>query len=203
MLTHDVVQEVLQWILEATEPIREAAIEARLDEAIAASELGRHGYVTDFRLLAMGMLRYLQSIRTGRASEPATALTIRFGQEELTVVPDEVSVSSSGQRTLRKIRTGHKRSKEHNDWAAAAFQLAAQRAFPDAVVELVHLADEAVTTLKLSKTEISNRHEKLAEVLEKVRNGRFPTKASDFTCPKCPAFFICGPLPDGVLVKNF
>ena len=67
----------------------------------------------------------------------------------------------------------------------------------------MHLADEAVTTLKLSKTEISNRHEKLAEVLEKVRNGRFPTKASDFTCPKCPAFFICGPLPDGVLVKNF
>jgi hypothetical protein len=119
------------------------------------------------------------------------------------VVPDEVSVSAGGQRTLRKVRTGHKRSKEHNDWAAAAFQLAAQRAFPDAVVELVHLADEAVTGLELSNKEISNRQEKLAEVLEKVRNGQFPTKASDFTCPKCPAFFICGPLPDGVLVKNF
>lgn len=203
MLTHDAVQEVMQWLLAATGPIAEAEIEAKLDEALAASELGRHGYVSDFRLLAMGMLRYLQSIRTGRTSEPVKALTIRFGQEELTVVPDEVSVSAGGQRTLRKIRTGHKRSKEHNDWAAAAFQLAAQRAFPDAVVELVHLADEAVTGLELSNKEISNRQEKLAEVLEKVRNGQFPTKASDFTCPKCPVFFICGPLPDGVLVKNF
>ena len=133
------------------------------------------------------------------------ALTIRFGQEELTVVPDEVSVGAGGQRTLRKIKTGHRRSKEHNDLAAAAFLLAAQRAFPDAVVELVHLADEASTPLGpgLGRKEIAARHDKLAGVLEKVRNGEFPTKASDFTCPKCPAFFICGPLPEGVLVKNF
>jgi len=203
MQTHDVVQEVMKWMLSATEPIDDDAIEAKLQIAIAGSELGRHGYVGDFKQLAMGMLRYLQSIRIGRTNEPVTALTIRFGQEELTVVPDEVSVSPGGQRTLRKIKTGHRRSKEHNDLAAAAFLLAAQRAFPDAVVELVHLADEESTALQLGKKEISTRHDKLAGVFEKVRNGEFPTKASDFTCPKCPAFFICGPLPDGVLVKKF
>lgn len=203
MQTHDVVQEVMQWLLAATEPLDDQAVEAKLHQTLEASELGRHGYVDDFRQLATGMLRYLQSIRVGRTNEPVTALTIRFGQEELTIIPDEVSIAEGGQRTLRKIKTGHKRSKEHNDLAAAAFQLAAQRAFPDAIVELVHLSDEARTELKLGKGEISTRQTKLGAVLEKVRNGEFPTKASDFTCPQCPAFFICGPLPDGVLAKKF
>ena len=34
-----------------------------------------------------------------------------------------------------------------------------------------------------------------------VQAGVFPLKPGR-TCPRCPAFFICGPLPDGPLKKK-
>ena len=41
----------------------------------------------------------------------------------------------------------------------------------------------------------------LGKTNDDVQAGRFPLEQSR-TCPRCPAFFICGPLPDGPLKKN-
>ena len=81
--------------------------------------------------------------------------------------------------------------------------LAARQAFPDAVVELVHLADQAVRPLTLSPKKLQTRRDKLAGFLEEIRLGRFPADPSPRTCPGCPAFFICGPTPPGALPKKF
>ena len=50
---------------------------------------------------------------------------------------------------------------------------------------------------------MDGRKGKLAKFLGDIRAGRFPAKVSAYTCPNCPAFFICGQTPDGPLQKKF
>ena len=87
--------------------------------------------------------------------------------------------------------------------AAAAFVLAARQAFPDAVVELIYLSDEAVHEIDLLGKKLENRQTKLTTFLEQIRQGHFPANPSERTCPGCPSFFVCGPTPDGELQKRF
>jgi hypothetical protein len=67
----------------------------------------------------------------------------------------------------------------------------------------VHLSDGKTRPLVLSERELQGRKDKLARFLGEIRAGRFPAKVSAFTCPNCPAFFICGETPDGPLEKKF
>lgn len=101
------------------------------------------------------------------------------------------------------MQTGHRRSEEAKDVGAAAFVLAAKQAFPDAVVEMVHLADEETQALELSLKELQNRETKLGNYIAQIRAGDFPAESSSRSCPGCPAFFVCGALPDGALVKQY
>ena len=118
------------------------------------------------------------------------------------VSPDEVLVRD-GVRTLRRVKTGHASSQEGKGVGVAAFVLAARAAFPDAVVELVYLADAEAKPLVLSAKVLSNQQVKLGNILREIRGGNFRAKASDMTCPNCPAFFVCGAVPDGILLKAF
>jgi hypothetical protein len=81
--------------------------------------------------------------------------------------------------------------------------MAAKQAFPDATVELVHLSDQKSETLAMSDKKLDNRKEKLGDFLKGIRLGQFPAKPSSRTCPGCPAFFVCGPTPQGALQKKF
>ena len=106
-----------------------------------------------------------------------------------------------GSRTLRRVQTGHFLTSEMDNVGVAAFLLAAQRAFPGASVELVHLSDQTIRPLDLTAKKLQNRQEKLALFLERIRGGNFPADPSARTCPGCPAFFVCGPTPAGTLKK--
>lgn len=86
---------------------------------------------------------------------------------------------------------------------AAAFLLAAQIAFPGAVVELVHLSDQSTRPLGLTPKKLDGRRTKLTKFLSQIRSGHFPADPSYRTCPGCPAFFICGTTPQGTLHKKF
>jgi hypothetical protein len=130
-------------------------------------------------------------------------LSLTFRGEQIIVQPDDVLVGPDGRTTLRRIRTGHQRSSEGKDVGAAAFLLAAQQAFPGATVELVYLADEVRQAIPLSDRELKTRSGKIDGFLKEIRAGRFPADPSPRTCPGCPAFFVCGPTPDGVLQKKF
>lgn len=152
--------------------------------------------------MATTMLRYFLASRTGALIETPTALRITFDRHEIEVTPDDVLVRG-GKRTIRRVRTGHAPSRDSKDVGAAAFVLAAQAAFPNAEVELVYLADAESKALTLTPRELSNRQEKLGEILRGIRGGQFRTDASDATCPNCPAFFVCGAVPPGTLSKKF
>lgn len=204
MQMHEAVRSVFQSVIDAEAPIKnDDELDQRITDALAEHGLAEHGYVADYKALSVAMIRYFISTRERFTPEPPTALRLTFGKEHIIVSPDDVLVRSNGSRTLRRIRTGHHRSADADDVVAAAFILAAEQAFPDATVEIVYLSDQTSQTLTLSPRQVKNRRDKLNGFLEDIRAGRFPASPSVRTCPRCPAFFICGPTPLGALPKKF
>lgn len=204
MQMHEAVRTVFQAIIAGEAlPADDATLERRVGDACAAHGLGEHGYRAEYEAFAVTMVRYFLSIREGQAPEEPVALSLAFGDEQIIVRPDDVLVRADGTRALRRVQTGHHRAAESKDVGAAAFMLAARQAFPGAIAELVHLSDGAVRPLSLTPKVLENNRGKLARYLAAVRAGAFPADPSARTCPGCPAFFICGPTPSGVLRKKF
>ena len=135
--------------------------------------------------------------------EAPTALRVRLGDEELVIEPDDVLLRVDGSRTVRRVQTGHFRNAETDDVGTAAFLLATRQAFPGAEVEFIHLSDQTARSMDMTDKKLETRRGKLATHLQDIRAGRFPAKASARSCPGCPAFFVCGPTPEGTLEKKF
>ena len=204
MRMHEAVRMVIQAAIVGDEPVTgEPDLERRVVHALTSQGLAEHGYADEYRALALTMVRYFFSIRVGHTPLVPTDLCLTFGDEQIVIRPDDVLVRADGGHTLRRVRTGHHRLAESEDVGAAAFILAARQAFPSAIVELVHLSDQAVRPLTLSTRKLETRRGKLADFLAEVRFGRFPAHPSPRTCPGCPAFFVCGPTPSGTLTKKF
>ncbi|NOT20412.1 MAG: UvrD-helicase domain-containing protein [Sideroxydans sp.] len=203
MQMHEAIRTVFQTVIAGSEPItRDSDLEGKIDCALTENGLAEHGYVSEYRALALMMVRYFISVREGHTPEMPTTLSLTIGEEQIIVRPDDVLVRPDGSRTLRRVQTGHQRSGESKDVGAAAFMLAAQQAFPDATVELVHLSDQTVQQISLSDRELQTRRERLIGFLKSIRAGRYPGEPSSRTCPRCPAFFVCGPTPHGSLQKK-
>ena len=204
MQMHEAVRTIFKSVVADASSIgAEGDLEKQIGKAFAAHGLADHGYVKEYKGFATSMIQYFLAAREGHTPEMPTALTIAFGSEEIIVRPDEILVRSDGSRTLRRVQTGHFRTAELDDVGVAAFLLAAQRAFPGASVELVHLSDQTIRPLDLTAKKLQNRREKLSGFLGRIRAGNFPAAPSARTCPGCPAFFVCGPTPVGTLRKNF
>ncbi|MEQ1811547.1 MAG: UvrD-helicase domain-containing protein [Terricaulis sp.] len=204
MEMHEAARTVFQELVQGdASMLDDADLVRRVDEACAAQGLTEEGYDREYRTLAVSMVRYFVSVRQGHTPEVPSALSLDFGGELVIVVPDDVLIGTDGRRKVRRVRTGHHRGYESDDVGAAAFLLAARKAFPGADVELVHLSDEQVRPLDFTPTKLRNREASLRGLLGDIRAGRFPAVPSTRTCPSCPAFFICGPTPPGVLRKKF
>jgi hypothetical protein len=198
---HEAIREVYRTVVaQGSSPTGE--LDDLLSQAFIAHGLHEHGYVDDYRSIAMTMLRYFLESRAGAVVETPTALRISFDNHVVEVRPDEVLVRD-GIRTLRRVSTGHAPSDNGNDIGAAAFLLASQAAFPDARVELVYLADAESKPMTISYKVLNNRQGKLGEIFRSIRAGQFKTVVSDAICPNCPSFFVCGAVPPGTLSKNF
>lgn len=198
---HDAIRSVYQDHIEQGASDHDA-LGDRAVEALREHGLEGHGYLPEYKELARNMVEFFASSRAGMVGEAPVPIVLKIGDEQLVIRPDDVLKSADGTKRLRRIKTGHSRSREDKQIDTAAFVLAAQKAFPGAKVELVHLADQTITEPSLSDKELKNRQDKLSWVLQGIRSGQFPTENSRFSCPACPAFFICGPVPEGKLNKS-
>jgi len=201
MLMHEAVREVLLAMIEAGDmPVDDW--QKRLERSFFDKGLLQHGYVDDFRDIAQNMLRYFLVSRSGAVVEPVQALTLDFGGEMIVVYPDEI-LMKDGVRTLRRVSTGHARRSESKDVGIAAYLLAAEEAEPVTLVELIYLADGESKSMSLKPKELVGRQSKLRDILAGIRAGHFAPVRSEYTCPGCPAFFVCGATPKGILCKSF
>ncbi|WP_438332252.1 UvrD-helicase domain-containing protein [Burkholderia pseudomallei] len=201
MKMHEAVRSVFQAVIKAgNTPVDDW--EGWLEAAFVEQGLHEHGYANEYRAMAKTMLRFFLVSRDGAVVESTEALSVSFGTEQIVVRPDEILVKN-GVRTLRSVHTGHAPRSEPKDVDAAAFLLAAQRAFPGAVVELVYLADGQTKPLSLKPKQLTDGQSKLGNLLTSIRAGHFEAERSEYTCPGCPAFFVCGATPPGTLHKSF
>ena len=204
MQMHDAVRDVFKGVIDGTAPISTPEqLNHRVNDAFKAIGLSEHGYANDYHALALPMLQYFARLRQGHIPEEPKALKLTFKNESVIVLPDDVLLHSSGKRIVRKIKTGHHSKKYSDDVEAAALILAAKEAFPDATVELVFLSDQRIEPLSMTTTKLESRRVKLDNALSDIRLGKFPPEPSIHTCPGCPAFFVCGPVPQGGLQKKF
>jgi superfamily I DNA/RNA helicase len=204
MQMHDAVRKVFEDVIEGKTVIDDdIQITERVDAEFLVQGLSDHGYVKEYRDFAVPMLRYFTASRKGRKSEKPTALSIQFGEERIIVLPDEVLLDAAGKRTFRRVKTGHHSKGHADDFDSAALLMAAQQAFPDAIVELVYLSDQKSEAISLTDRVLSNRKKSLDDFFKSIRTGQFPAYPSSRVCPRCPAFFVCGATPQGALQKNF
>ncbi|GER08777.1 DNA helicase [Iodidimonas muriae] len=204
MQMHEAVRSVFKAIVaDASVISNDSDLDRRLAEAFSEHGLEDHGYVREYNAYAISMIRYFIADREGHTPETPTALRVSFGEEEVVVHPDDVLLRPDGTRIIRRVQTGHFRKAETDDVGAVAFLLAARQAFPSAEVELIHLSDQSAQPIELTARKLQTRRDKLSTYLQDIRAGRFPANASSRTCPGCPAFFVCGPTPSGILEKNF
>lgn len=195
---HDAVRKVYQAIVQA--PTTNTSDE-HLEQAFTSSGLAEHGYASDYLVLAKNMVNYFASIREGHMFELPVGLSLMFGKERIVALPDDVLVGTDGRRKFRRVSSGHKRTNDLKEIGAVTFLLAVRQAFPDAIVEFVYLSDDAVHPVDFTPKQLADGETKLENALNGIRSGVFRAMPSSRVCPKCPAFFVCGPTPTGALRK--
>ena len=203
MQMHQAVRTVLKNVVADGVRAEAGDLEEKVAHALDAEGLGEHGYYEHYSKFAVALIRFFAASRDGYTPEEPTALRMAFGNEEIIVLPDDVLIGRDGRRTVRRVMTGYVRKDEERSVGAAAFQLAAETAFPGAKVELLHLADQQMRQVSLKPDELKAREQRLGASLSAIRAGVFPQEASSRTCPECPALFICGPAPSGTFQPTF
>ncbi|QLI80865.1 UvrD-helicase domain-containing protein [Chitinibacter fontanus] len=199
MKMHEVVRSVCQSVIEKNQSL---GWEDELDTVLAAHDLNSHGYGAEYHSIATDMIQFFLASRYGATAEATQTLSLAFGNQQITVRPDEVLIKD-GVQTLRNIRTGHSPRKDPTDLATAATLLATQHVFPSAAVEVVYLADQQIKPLSLTPRQLTNSLGKLEDMLRDIQAGHFGAERSEYNCPGCPAFFVCGAMPSGTLCKSF
>jgi hypothetical protein len=204
MQMHNAVRSLVEWLTaDPTLTPTAAELDARLAEAWDSRRLTDHGYSEDYRRIAKRLIDFFVSSRKGYNRAKPSEMRFRVGPSEVIVRPDEVLTAPNGRKHVRAIRTGHAGSKDLENISAGVFTLAAYEAFPGCTVEFVHLGDGTIGAVTMTDRVLKNRHATAEEFIAEIRAGLLPRKESARTCPRCPAFFICGPVPDGLLEKNF
>ena len=201
MQMHEAVRKAYTAGIAASD-VSDQYLHQLVEEAFKGSGLAEHGYAGDYRSLAHQFLGFFADSREGHAAEVPAALSLRVGEETLVITPDDVLIAPSGDKLFRRVRTRHARSGDEKDTGHLALLLAAREIAANARVEVISLADQSVMQIEPTGKQLENGRAKVAKTLALVRAGAFPSEPSSYTCPGCPAFFICGPTPPGPLQKK-
>jgi hypothetical protein len=203
MRMHDAVQRVVDWMVnEAPQQVHAPEVEQRLAVALEQTGVSSSGYADEYKAIAEALIARLIESRTGTNKVVNPGLFLRSGAAEIAVRVDDILEDAEGRTLIRRVRTGHATKKSQTDTASTSLFLAAQEAFPNSRIELVHLADAEPMQIEVDPKKLSVRRAGIDKVVRAILDGDLPPERSSRSCPRCPAFFICGSLPPGTLVKK-
>ncbi|MCO8123382.1 UvrD-helicase domain-containing protein [Stieleria sp. TO1_6] len=202
-LMHDAVREICEAIVaERLITLSDSKIRQRLNQAFKASGLVDHGYANELAGMGHKLVKYFLTTRAEGSPIEPPSLAVNLAGDEVKFRPDDGFTMEDGAIVFRQVRTGGIKS-SRDDIAAAAALLAATEHARGSRVEFVHLSDQEIRDVEMQKRKLGNRHASLHDALKSIRDGKFPAKPSSRTCPGCPAFFVCGSVPEGTLQKTF
>lgn len=202
MKMHNVVSDVFEWlktIHETTTPSH-AELDTRFEEAWQAKGAVDHGYADDYRRIGRRLIDYLIETRSNGIRAPVAPLSLGWAEGDIFVKPDSVVHGDRGQVVVGRVKTGKPRSNAFDDIEYTILHLAAVQTYGgQAQVEVTFLTSETTVPMSISAKKLETRRQKVQSIVQSVHSGDFPPKAEPRACPRCPSFFICGDLPDGVI----
>ncbi len=157
-----------------------------------------HGYGEEYKRIAWQLVLFYSGLVSGMIALPVPVLRLPVVGGEIVITPHHVASEPDGKVIMRRVETGHKVSEDADSLAVAAFHIAATAHSPGCRVELVHLSDAKITPVEMTPRVLANRRAAIEKMGSAVRAGLFPP-VETITCPRCPAFFICGRVPAGPL----
>ncbi len=203
MKMHSAVQQVVDWMVtQAPDQIAPADVNRRLGVALEETGVSANGYADEYRAIAETLIAKLVESRAGLIKVDSPEISLNSGPVAILVRVDDVLKDAAGRMLIRRVRTGHATKKSQTDAASTAFFIAAQTSFPGSAIEVVHLAEDAPMRIVIDPKKLGARRAAVDKVVSDILKGDLPAERSSRSCPRCPAFFICGPLPPGRLVKK-
>lgn len=204
--THDALYGLIDWLREVSPAGIPSLddVERRFEEIWQDTEVAAKPAAAQYRDLASRMIASLVKASANRSFRERTTLALNLREGRVIVEPDSIAQLQDGTVILRRLRTGHRRSKEYEDTAHIEYGLyihAARQAYgPTARVEAVHLTDDIVEIVPMKDDIVRKRVADADQVLGKIRSGQFPTDPDPTRCARCPHFFVCAAVPAGQLV---
>lgn len=203
--THDCIYDLIRWLKKAR-----AEAEPMLNQTEEAfegiwQERGpvEHAYAAEYRELASRFIRNLLAAGTGREFFDAKRLPVTLPNGTVFVEPGEIARLDDGCMSVRRVRTGYRRSDEYTRLEYALYKMAAEQEYGQGVVvEALHLTDNVSEPVAISDRVISNKTGTSNQMLEEISAGRFPPDADPISCPRCPHFYICAATPSGDLIQS-
>ncbi|MFN5997320.1 MAG: UvrD-helicase domain-containing protein [Paracoccaceae bacterium] len=204
MRMHEAARSVVRAIvrdgLDASDDVRlAAAVGLACDDHGLEAENG----LDELRAAAVTLVSAFVRMRRSHTPRSPETLILRFAGDEVHYGADDLLADAKGNLIHRRIRTGVYRKSDTEDLSVAAALLAIAENTPGASAEVVHLTDGGVSPLSMTPLVLGRRREALQVAIRRVRAGDFPTDPTQRVCPRCPAFFVCGPVPPGTLRKEF
>jgi DNA helicase-2/ATP-dependent DNA helicase PcrA len=201
--THSCIYEFIDWLaaqrIDAS-PTLEAA-HAAFEEIWQTRGPLDSAFKDDYRELARSVVDGLIRAGAGRRFRDAEPLAINYRNGTIIVEPDVIAERDDGVIVVRKVRTGKRGKDEFDKLEWALFQKATTHHFGvGAIVEAVHPSDSGVEEVPaLTSRKAQTRETWAEEVLAGIAAGAFEPDTDQFTCPRCPHFFICAATPEGPL----
>ncbi|MGD9920059.1 MAG: UvrD-helicase domain-containing protein [Pseudorhodoplanes sp.] len=201
--THGCIYEFIDWLAKQrvdaspTLEVARAAFKGIWDQRGPTD----HAFAKDYFDLGDMVVEGLIKAGAGRTFRECVPLAINYRNGTIIVEPDEIAERADGVIVVRKVRTGKRGKSEFDKLEYALYQKAAADNYgTSAVVEAVHPSDVGVEEVPaLTKTKAKNRETKTEEILNGIMSGAFKPLPEQFTCPRCPHFFICAATPRGPL----
>ena len=200
---HEVVRAAMRELLGHAGTIDAATVAAVTERHWAASSLATAVSGSAYRPLADELIARFETMRAEGPASGGETLSFAVAGAAVRVDYDYGLAAGAGGAVLRQVQTGHRRKTVMAGATIMAPLLAALAAAPRREAELVFLADGISERLALADDDVAKRRAALEKIVIDILAGRFATKVSVRTCPKCPAFFTCGAVPAGAMQKNF
>jgi DNA helicase-2/ATP-dependent DNA helicase PcrA len=200
--THDCMYELIRCAaqMRTKGQVEFAAIQNELDQIWTSRGPVGHAFEKEYRTLAERLIRFLLSAGVDRLFHDSIPLAVDLRNGRIWVEPSDVSKLADGRTSIRRVRTGHRRSQEYDNLEYALYFLAARSSFGDnGIVQALHLTDEVEDLVSITQAKLNTRIKRSEEMLAGISAGQFPPEVDSVTCPRCPHFFICAATPTGPL----
>jgi superfamily I DNA/RNA helicase/Zn-dependent peptidase ImmA (M78 family) len=174
------------------------ALERRFERAWAAHGPTDHAYAMIYRDIGRRLFDAYLHMSAAESYDETSPRSIEIGGIRIEVQPNEQVATGPHGARVRFVRTGRMIKAQLESLEAAAVQLIYSG---PGEAEYLFLTDQRAEPVVMTPRQLENRRAKIERAADDILHGRFPAAPDrpNRACPRCPYFFICTDVPQGLL----